>query len=206
MVTELQLGFINNSAQLAASRASANHNVHDAITDKTGGITFYLKLKALKEALADDPDRFITLKADLEATYAKFIQNGSAVYSLACDEESYAAIQSVPLPMRSCLTDALSQAKTELLSGNIALAAPCDIVFNGCSYNADRTLSGGTLLLESRREIGTRLRVSFPLLTTSDRASLQQPEAGFRVGGMDLALTELSVVLDKSLYTQKMFD
>ena len=58
MVTELQLGFINNSSQLAAIRAAATHNTRDAILDKTGGLSFYQRLKALKESLDSDPESF----------------------------------------------------------------------------------------------------------------------------------------------------
>lgn len=150
MLTEMQLGFINNSSQLAATRAAANHNARDAVNDKTGGISFYLRLKKLKGSLDAEPESYFALKEKLEAVYEKFIKNGRAVYSLSCDEESYEKIKDIPLPMRACLTDSLSQAATELLSGNIALAAPCDIVFNGCSYNTDDELSGGALLLSKK--------------------------------------------------------
>ncbi|WP_407385076.1 insulinase family protein [Ruminococcus sp.] len=150
MVTELQLGFINNSSQLAAARAAATHNIHDAISDKTGGIDFYLRLKGLKESLDNDPEGFDRLRASLEAAYEKFIKNGRAVYSLACDEESYQAIKDVALPMQALLTNTLSQANTALLSGNLALAAPCDIVFNGYSYNIEGDVSGGSLMLAKK--------------------------------------------------------
>ena len=150
MVTELQLGFINNSSQIAAIRAAATHNIRDAILDKTGGITFYQHLKALKEKLDSEPDSFTALKARLEGAYEKFIKNGRAVYSLACDEESCDKIKDAPLPMKDGLTDTLSQAESTLLSGNIALCAPCDIVFNGYSFNAENDLSGGALLLAKK--------------------------------------------------------
>ena len=150
MTTEMQLGFINNSAQLAAARASANHNVRDAIGDKMSGIGFYLRLKALKDTLTEKPDSFNELKAKLEDVYARYVQNGSAVFSLACDEESYDQIKNLPLPAASRLTDRLSDASTQLLSGNIALSAPCDIVFNGYSFNTDKALSGGQLLLAKK--------------------------------------------------------
>ena len=42
-------------------------------------------------------------------------------------------IKDAPLPMQGSLTDSLSQAQSSLLSGNVALCAPCDIVFNGYS-------------------------------------------------------------------------
>ena len=37
-----------------------------------------------------------------------------------------------------------------MLSGNIALAAPCDIVFNGYSYRTDPDISGGALMLSKK--------------------------------------------------------
>ena len=150
MVTEMQLSFINNSSQLAATRAAANRNVRDAILDKTGGVAFYLRLKELKESLAADPDAFDRLKANLAGVYETYIKNGRAVCSLACDEGSFAAIKDTPLPMRERLTDSMRQAQTSLLCGNIALAAPCDIVFNGCSFNAEKELSGGVLMLAKK--------------------------------------------------------
>ena len=67
-------------------------------------------------------------------------------------------------------------------------------------------LHGGTLLIESRRDVGTRLRVSFPLAEDNEIMHLRGPEISYRSDGMDLALTELSVVLDKSVYTHRMFD
>ena len=150
MFTEQQLGFINNSSQIAASRAAATHHVRDAISDKTGGVTFYTRLKALRESLEKEPDAFTALKEQLEAVYEKFFRKGKAVFSLACDEESYETVKDIPLPMQSCLTDKLSFADTELLSGNIALSAPCDIVFNGYSYPVDKDVKGGTLLLAKK--------------------------------------------------------
>lgn len=149
MLTDLQLGLINNSSQLAATRAAANHNVRDAISDRTGGITFYCNLKALKEALDSDDGAFDALRADLEHVCDRFIRNGRAVFSLACDEESYEKIKAVPLPMHARLTDTLSDAHADLLSGNVALTAPCDIVFNGYSFNTPEA-SGGVLLLAKK--------------------------------------------------------
>ena len=150
LYTEMQLGFINNSSQIAASRAAANFNVRDAILDKTGGLSFYIRLKALKESLDSDPVGFAALKERIEAVYEKYIKGGKALYSLACDEESYAKLTDMPLPMAANLTDSLSQAQSALLSGNIALSAPCDIVFNGFSFNTDKELSGGALLLAKK--------------------------------------------------------
>lgn len=148
--TEIQLGFINNSSQVAATRAAADHNIRDAINDKTGGISFYVRLKALKESLASDPGAFDKLRESIEAVYDRFIRRGRAVFSLACDKESYDKLKSVPLPMKACLTDNLGQAHTELLSGNAALSAPCDIVFNGMSFNTDKELSRGVLILAKK--------------------------------------------------------
>lgn len=148
IMTDLQLGLINNSSQIAMTRASANHHVRDAICDKTRGLCFYQRMKACKEQLDREPEAaFDALRRSLEAVYDKFIRGGRAVLSVACDEESYEKIKAVPLPMADHLTTALSKADTALLSGNIALTAPCDIVFNGYSYPADEALSGGALLL-----------------------------------------------------------
>lgn len=151
LYTELQLGFINNSSQLSVARAAANHHVRDAISDKTGGLSFYTRLKALKETLDSTPEKaFEKLKTQLEAAYDKFFVNGKAVFSLACDEESYSTVKDIPLPMQSCLTENLSNADTELLSGNVALSAPCDITFNGYSYPVESDLNDGVLLLAKK--------------------------------------------------------
>jgi len=150
LFTDIQLGFINNSSQIAASRAAANHNIRDAILDKTGGIEFYIRLKALKEELDNNDDAFDKLKGSLESVCNKFIKNGKAVYSIACDAESYDRIKDIPLPMADVLTDSLQNADSPLLSGNIALSAPCDIVFNGYSFNTDSELSAGKLLLAKK--------------------------------------------------------
>ena len=66
-------------------------------------------------------------------------------------------------------------------------------------------LHGGTLLLESRENVGTRLRVSFPLVSEEEFGMLREPEPP-RADGMDLALTELSGALSRSVYTRRMFD
>ena len=150
LFTDIQLGFINNSSQIAASRAAANHNVRDTVLDKTGGIEFYIKLKALKEELESDDNAFDKLKEALEKVSDKFITNGKAVYSVACDAESYEKIKAIPLPMSAVLTDSLQSANCALLNGNIALSAPCDIVFNGYSFNADDKLNAGKLLLAKK--------------------------------------------------------
>ena len=150
LFTDMQLGFINNSSQIAAARAAANHNIRDAITDKTGGVSFYLQLKELKEQLDKDDSAFDKLKAALERVYQRFIKNGRAVYSVACDADSFEKLNALPLPMQANLTDSLSSAESPLLSGNVALSAPCDIVFNGFSFNADDDISSGRLLLAKK--------------------------------------------------------
>ena len=66
-------------------------------------------------------------------------------------------------------------------------------------------LHGGTLLLESRENVGTRLRISFPLVSPDEFGTLRTPDP-VRADGMDLALTELSGALDRSVYTRRMFD
>ncbi len=151
MFTEMQLGLINNSSQISLTRAAANRNVRDAVNDKTSGISFYVRLKALREKLESDSDNaYKELKDDLTAVYDKYIRGGRAVMSIACDSDSFDKIKAVPLPVKANLTDRLGFAHTELLSGNIALAAPCDIVFNGYSYNTDKDLSGGVLTLAKK--------------------------------------------------------
>ena len=151
MFTEMQLGLINNSSQISLSRAAANHNVRDAINDKTGGISFYVRLRELRDRLdKGSDDSFAELKAKLTEVYDKFIVNGRAVMSVACDEESFKIVDETPLPVGDILTDSLKQAQTGLLSGNIAVAAPCDIVFNGYSYNTGGDLNGGVFLLAKK--------------------------------------------------------
>ena len=145
--TDMQLGLINNSSQIAASRAAANHHIRDAINDKVRGVSFYTRIKALNEALDNDPNAFDTLKATLEDVYRKYFINGSAVLSVSCDEETFSQIKSVSLPMKDRLTDGLQEAHSALLSGNIAVTAPCDIVFNGYSYPVDTEVKGGELML-----------------------------------------------------------
>ncbi len=147
IVTDMQLGLINNSAQTAATRAAANFYVRDAIYDKMRGIGFYTRVKALKQELDGDPDAFESLKANLERVYDKYFVRGKAVLSVACDEETGQKIKDVKLPASALLTDALGEAESALLSGNIAVTAPCDIVFNGfCSPLGD-DIKGGELNL-----------------------------------------------------------
>lgn len=150
IATDMQLGLINNSSQIAATRAAANHHVRDAISDKVRGLSFYTRIKALKERLEKDPEAFDALRADLERVYDKYFRNGKAVMSVGCDEETYEMIKDIPLPMRDHLTDSLDNADTALLCGNIAVTAPCDIVFNGYSYPITERISGGALNLSKK--------------------------------------------------------
>jgi len=147
IATEMQLGLINNSSQIAATRAAANHYVRDAINDKVRGLSFYTRVKALKEQLAADPDAFNALKESLQAVYTRYIANGKAVLSVASDEDTFEKTKTVSLPMKRCLTDSLAAAKSPLLSGNVAVTAPCDIVFNGYCYPVDPAVKGGELML-----------------------------------------------------------
>jgi hypothetical protein len=150
LYTDMQLGLINNSSQIALTRAAAVHNVRDAITDKQRGLSFYTRLKTLKNDLDSGALSIESLSADLERVYTKFVRSGRAVMSLACDEPTYETIRDIPLPMRENLTDRLGNADSPLLSGNIAVAAPCDIVFNGYSYDLSDENPGGVLILAKK--------------------------------------------------------
>ena len=150
LYTDMQLGLINNSSQIAAVRAAAVHCARDAVTDKLRGLSFYSRLKALKTGLDDGSVSFDSLRRELEGVYAKFIKDGRAVLSIACDEATHEKIRDVALPMSGILTDSLSAASTALLSGNVALAAPCDIVFNGYSVKLGDELSSGGLMLAKK--------------------------------------------------------
>lgn len=67
-------------------------------------------------------------------------------------------------------------------------------------------LHGGTLIMESREDEGTALRISLPLPLPSQYLEVHQPETTYRTDGMNAVLTELSVALDKSVYDQRLFD
>ena len=67
-------------------------------------------------------------------------------------------------------------------------------------------IHNGIVLAESIPDHGTRIRVSLPIARPEDMLEVREPPVAYRKDGMNLALTELSVVLDKSLYTPKMFD
>lgn len=64
---------------------------------------------------------------------------------------------------------------------------------------------GGTMLLESRPGMGTSVRISIPYKPSED-LTVNTPMARYRSDGMNNVLTELSTLLDKSFYTQRMFD
>ena len=150
LYTEMQLMIINSSSQLAASRAAAVHNKRDAIIDKMQGLSFYTRLKGLVEGLDSGALTFDALREKLLSVYHRFIANGKAVFTIACDEDARDRIAGVPLPMSDRLTVSLGDVDTALLSGNIALTAPCDIVFNGYSCALDDTVCGGRLLLAKK--------------------------------------------------------
>lgn len=147
IATDMQLGLINNSSQIAATRAAANHFVRDAINDKTRGLSFYTRVKALKENLEKDPGAFDRLREKLEKVYNTYFVNGKALLSLACDEKTYELIKNTKLPMTANPAEGLGKAQSGLLSGNIAMAAPCDIVFNGYCCPIGDDLKGGELML-----------------------------------------------------------
>lgn len=67
-------------------------------------------------------------------------------------------------------------------------------------------LHGGSLLLESRENHGTRIRITFPGVDAENIITMNQTEPPDVSGGADLLLTELSPILDNSIYTQKYFD
>lgn len=146
MATDMMLGLINNSSQIAATRAAANHYVRDAINDKVRGLSFYTRIKTLKEELEKDDAAFDRLKAQLEAVYQNRFRNGKAVLSIACDRETDDRINDAAVPMKANLTEKLNDAHSTLLSGNIAVTAPCDIVFNGYCYPTGE-IKGGELML-----------------------------------------------------------
>ena len=64
---------------------------------------------------------------------------------------------------------------------------------------------GGALFIESRPGEGTHLRVTFERPRPEELSTLREPDV-YTPDSMDLALTELSVVLDKSVYNRTMFD
>ncbi len=147
ITTDMMLGLINNSSQIAATRAAANRYVRDAINDKTRGLSFYVRIKTLKAKLENDESAFGRLKDKLESVYRNRFAGGRAVLSIACDHETDERIKDAAIPMKANLTEGLEKAQSELLCGNIAVAAPCDIVFNGYSYPIGGDIKGGELML-----------------------------------------------------------
>lgn len=150
LYTDIQLALINNPSQIAVLRAAAVHNVRDAISDKLNGLSFYFRLKELKSDLDSGKVSYSTVREGLEAVYDKFIVRGRLVMSISCDEDTLAGISPIALPCSDRLTDSLSDASASLLSGNIAVTAPCDIVFNGYSYNTPEDIPGGQLILAKK--------------------------------------------------------
>jgi two-component sensor histidine kinase len=64
---------------------------------------------------------------------------------------------------------------------------------------------GGAVMLESKPGKGTSVRVSLPVRLPQD-ALAHNPSFTYRADGMNTVLTELSVVLKREWYDQKMFD
>ena len=70
-----------------------------------------------------------------------------------------------------------------------------------------RSIAGdhcGTVMVDSPKDGGTHIRVTFKK-PEPNSADLREPDA-YTPAGMDLALTELSVVLDRSKYTERYLD
>ncbi len=96
-----------------------------------------------------------------------------------------------------------------LLSGSPAAEATDPAAGAGLGLAIARGIAeahGGTLILESRQDAGTCVRVSLPRADPKSVDTLRQPEIAYRTDGMNAVLTELSVALDKSIYTKTMFD
>ena len=64
---------------------------------------------------------------------------------------------------------------------------------------------GGALIFESCPGVGTKLRVSLPIIPPPSDI-LRSPRAAYQNSGMDRVLTELSVILDKKFYNKTLFD
>ena len=64
---------------------------------------------------------------------------------------------------------------------------------------------GGAVILESRPGQGTSVRVSLPY-RQCDEMKARCPQVQYRSDGMDVVLTELSVILDRKYYNKKLFD
>ena len=65
---------------------------------------------------------------------------------------------------------------------------------------------GGALILESRPEHGTTVRISIPDTELNTTELHSPPVADYRLDGLDRVLTEMSTLLDKKFYNKKMFD
>ena len=61
------------------------------------------------------------------------------------------------------------------------------------------------MILESRPGQGTSVRVSLPY-RQCDEMKARCPQVQYRSDGMDVVLTELSVILDRRYYNKKLFD
>ena len=66
-------------------------------------------------------------------------------------------------------------------------------------------LHGGNMILESRPDKGTCVRVSIPC-KKSDTLQMKTPLAPYRTDGMNLVLTELADVLEDRCFTKRFFD
>ena len=63
----------------------------------------------------------------------------------------------------------------------------------------------GAMILESRPGKGTSVRISIPC-RQSDSTQMNCPLPGYRSDGMNIVLTELAPLLDKKVFTKRMFD
>ena len=66
-------------------------------------------------------------------------------------------------------------------------------------------LHEGTLILESRENIGTKVRISLPL-HLPEETEFRTPPTEYNSDSIDAILTELSVILNKKFYNKTMFD
>jgi len=66
-------------------------------------------------------------------------------------------------------------------------------------------LHSGALILESRKNAGTKLRISLPIKIPKDIV-VHNSMPDYNSSGMDQILTEFSVILDKKFYNKTMFD
>lgn len=66
-------------------------------------------------------------------------------------------------------------------------------------------LHGGAILLESREDTGTKLRILLPV-QLPEETTVHTPSVPYNNEGMNSILTELSVILDKKFYNKTFFD